>query len=553
VLYPNENSGVGRELRLQQEYFLVSASIQDIAARYKRHNENWRNFPETAAIQLNDTHPALAVPELLRILLDEEGLAWEAAWDICTRTFGYTNHTILPEALEEWPVSMLERLLPRHLEIIYLINHYFLKTVALRYPGDIDRLRRMSIIAEAGGKRVRMAYLAVVSSHKVNGVAALHTRLLTEVLFPDFYALWPEKFTNKTNGITPRRWLRNANPGLSGLITEAIGDAWVKDLERLRALEPFAGDPAFQQQWRAVKLANKAPVLREVEATQGIILRPDAIFDVQVKRIHEYKRQLMFALFLIHRYLLIKANPGADFVPRTAMIGGKAAPGYWMAKHIIKFVNNVGAVINADRSVSDKLKLIFLEDYRVSLAQRVIPAAELSEQISLAGTEASGTGNMKFMMNGALTVGTLDGANIEIAEEVGESNIFIFGLKADEVAALRRSGYRPADWLDRVPGLRESIDLVSGDHFSREEPGLFQPLVDYLLKDDPYLVLADFGDYLLAQQEAERRWLDRKAWARSSIVNTAHSGRFSSDRSITDYARDIWRAPCRGLAKPGRR
>jgi starch phosphorylase len=547
VLYPNENSGVGRELRLQQEYFLVSASIQDIAARYKRHNENWRNFPETAAIQLNDTHPALAVPELLRILLDEEGLAWEAAWDICTRTFGYTNHTILPEALEEWPVSMLERLLPRHLEIIYLINHYFLKTVALRYPGDIDRLRRMSIIAEAGGKRVRMAYLAVVSSHKVNGVAALHTRLLTEVLFPDFYALWPEKFTNKTNGITPRRWLRNANPGLSGLITEAIGDAWVKDLERLRALEPFAGDPAFQQQWRAVKLANKAPVLREVEATQGIILRPDAIFDVQVKRIHEYKRQLLFGLYMIASYLRLKEEPGQPWVPRAFLVGGKAAPGYHMAKLIILFLNRIADMINRDPEVRDVLRVSFLPNYRVSLAEKLIPAADLSEQISTAGREASGTGNMKFALNGALTIGTLDGANIEIMQEVGPENIFIFGHTADQVMAMRHE-YDPTAFIADSPLLAQVLRLLARNFFSPAEPDLFKPLYDSLLCHDDFFLMADFDAYVAAQDRVAEAFLDPARWTRMSILNVARCGKFSSDRTIAEYARDIWGV--RGLTVP---
>ena len=553
VLYPNDKVSAGVELRLKQEYFFAAASLADILRRFSTHNEDFKDFPKKVAIQLNDTHPAIAVAELMRLLLDEERLEWEQAWGITQKTFAYTNHTLMPEALETWSVPLLGNLLPRHLEIIFEVNARFLRDVARRWPGDDGRLRRMSLIDEGEPRKVRMAYLCVLASHSVNGVSALHSELLKQTLFKDFHEMFPAKFNNKTNGVTPRRWLLEANPRLAGLVSEVVGPDWAVDAARLQGLLARQDDRGFQDAWLRAKSANKADLAAHIRKTAGVSVDPDSLFDVQVKRIHEYKRQLMFALFLIHRYLLIKANPNAEFVPRTAMIGGKAAPGYWMAKHIIKFVNNVGAVINADQSVSDKLKLVFLEDYRVSLAQKVIPAAELSEQISLAGTEASGTGNMKFMMNGALTIGTLDGANIEIAEEVGDDHIFIFGLKTDEVAALRRSGYRPAEWLDRVPGLRESIELISGDHFSKDEPGLFQPLVDYLLKDDPYLVLADFGDYLLAQQEAERRWLDRKAWARSSIVNTAHSGRFSSDRSITEYAREIWRAPCRGLAKPSRR
>jgi len=540
VLYPNENCGVGRELRLQQEYFLVSASIQDIAARYKRHNDDWRLFPDKVAIQLNDTHPALAIPELLRILLDEEGLEWETAWDICVRTFGYTNHTTLPEALEEWPVAILERLLPRHLEIIYLINHHFLKTVARQYPGDIEPLRRMSIIAEDGVKRVRMASLAVVGSHKVNGVAELHTRLLKEVLFPDFYALWPEKFTNKTNGITPRRWLRKANPGLSGLINETIGDAWVKDLARLRELEPFADDPAFQQRWRAVKQANKVPIMREVEAAQGIILRPDAIFDVQVKRIHEYKRQLLFGLYMVAGYLRLKEEPKRPWVPRAFLVSGKAAPGYYMARLIIRFINSIADMINRDPAVRDLIRVSFLPNYRVSLAEKLIPAADLSEQISTAGREASGTGNMKLALNGALTIGTLDGANIEIMEEVGAENIFIFGHTADEVMAMRRQGYDPTAFIAESPLLAQTLRLLACDFFSPGEPGLFRPLYDALVCWDEFFLMADFDQYVAAQDRVSEAFLNPARWTRMSILNVARCGKFSSDRTILDYARDIW-------------
>jgi starch phosphorylase len=551
VLYPNDQVSAGVELRLKQEYFFVAAALTDIVRRFSVHNDDFDDLPKKVAIQINDTHPALAVVELMRLLLDEERLDWERAWNLTQRTFAYTNHTLMPEALETWPLPLLGLLLPRHLEIIYEINARFLREVAARWPGDVARLRRMSLIEEGEPKRVRMAYLCVLASHSVNGVSELHSRLLKERLFRDFYELSPEKFNNKTNGVTPRRWLLEANPRLSRIITGAIGDSWPTDLGRLRELRYLQDDRAFQEGWLKAKSDNKRDLAAFIRRAAGVTVNPDSLFDMQVKRIHEYKRQLMFALFLIHRYLLIKANPDADFVPRTALIGGKAAPGYWMAKHIIKFVNNVAGVINSDRDLGERLKVVFLEDYRVSLAQKIIPAADLSEQISTAGTEASGTGNMKFMLNGALTIGTLDGANIEIAEEVGEGHVFIFGLKASEVAALKASGYRPREWLDRAPGLRESLDLVAQDHFSKDEPGLFKPLVDYLLDNDPFLVLADFGSYLLAQQKAERRYLDRKAWARSSIINVAQSGRFSSDRTITDYARDIWHAPCRGLAKSG--
>jgi starch phosphorylase len=541
VLYPNENCGVGRELRLQQEYFLVSASIQDIMARFKRHNTDWRELPDKATIQLNDTHPSLAIPELLRILLDEEGLAWETAWDICVRTFGYTNHTILPEALEEWPVELLQRL-PRHLEIIYLINHHFLKDIARRFPGDIDRLRRMSIIAEDGVKRVRMACLAVVASHKVNGVAELHSRLLTTVLFPEFYEVWPERFTNKTNGITPRRWLRKANPGLSSLITEAIGDGWVKDLDQLRGLERFADDPAFQERWRAVKQANKIPILREVEASQGLILRPDSIFDVQVKRIHEYKRQTLFGLYMIASYLRLKENPAHPPVPRTFLVGGKAAPGYYMAKLVIHFINRIADMVNRDPGTRDLIRVSFLPNYRVSLAEKLIPAADLSEQISTAGREASGTGNMKFALNGALTIGTLDGANVEIQEEVGAENIFIFGHTTDEVFSLRQSGYNPRDYIAESPLLQQVLNLIDCNFFSPSEPGLFQPLLDSMRNWDEYFLMDDFDPYIAMQDKVSETYLHKDQWTRMSILNVARCGKFSSDRTINEYVRTIWGA-----------
>ncbi|MFA6002648.1 MAG: glycogen/starch/alpha-glucan phosphorylase [Elusimicrobiota bacterium] len=550
VLYPNDKVSAGVELRLKQEYFFAAASLADIVRRFRVHNADYRDLPKKVAIQLNDTHPAIAVVELMRILLDYAHLEWEDAWKITQNTFAYTNHTLMPEALETWTVSLLGNLLPRHLEIIYEINARFLREVASRWLGDTDRQRRMSIIDEGNPKKIRMAYLCILASHSVNGVSALHSELLTQTLFKDFYEMFPKKFNNKTNGVTPRRWLLESNPRLSDVITDTVGKGWPTDLTLLTKLLPHKDDRAFQERWHRAKQENKKELAKIIRQSNGLSVDPDSIFDVQVKRIHEYKRQLMFALFLIHRYLLIKSNPGTAFVPRTAIIGGKAAPGYWMAKHIIKFINSVGDVINADRSVRDQLKVVFLEDYRVSLAQRIFPAADLSEQISTAGTEASGTGNMKFMMNGALTIGTLDGANIEIAEEIGPEHMFIFGLKADEVDQVWASGYRPLDWIDRVHGLREVFDLIGKDHFSQLDPGLFRPILDNLLHHDPFLVVADFGDYLRAQNEAEQRYLDRKAWVKSSITNTAQSGRFSSDRTIMEYAKEIWRTPCRGLDKP---
>jgi starch phosphorylase len=540
VLYPNDNFFVGRELRLKQEYFLVSASIQDIVHRFKFDHEEWSEFPATAAIQLNDTHPSLAIPELLRLLLDEEGLAWEVAWNIAVRTFGYTNHTLLPEALEEWPVTLFEAVLPRHLEIIYMINHYFLLDVSRRYPGDIDRLRRMSIISEDSSKRVRMAYLSVVGSHAVNGVAALHSRLMTETLFRDFAEMWPERFSNKTNGITPRRWIRKANPGLSGLITEAIGDGWVKDLEQLRKLEPFADDARFQLAWRNVKQANKARMCELVQQETGVIVTAESLFDVQVKRFHEYKRQLLFALYIIADYLRIKADPGKPVVPRTCLIGGKAAPGYTRAKLIIHLINRIAEMINRDDSMHDKLHVAFMPNYRVSLAEKLIPAADLSEQISTAGKEASGTGNMKFALNGALTIGTLDGANIEILEEVGRENIFIFGMTADEVMQLKRDGYRPQAYVAEMPLLQEVLHLLNCDFFSPGEPGLFRPIYEELIAHDEYCLLADFASYLAAQDAVSAAYTEQARWTRMSILNVARCGKFSSDRTISEYARDIW-------------
>ncbi|MHB9132938.1 MAG: glycogen/starch/alpha-glucan phosphorylase [Armatimonadota bacterium] len=543
VLYPNDAFYTGKELRLKQEYFLTSASIQDIVRRFKHdHADNWAAFPDSIAIQLNDTHPALGIPELMRILVDEEDVPWATAWDIAVRTFGYTNHTLLPEALEEWPVALLESLLPRHMEIIYQINLEFLQEVARHHPGDVERLRRMSIIGEDGVKRVRMAHLAVVASHKVNGVAGLHSQLMRDTIFREFNDLWPNKFTNKTNGVTPRRWLRKANPGLSGLITEAIGERWVKDLELLRELEPLADDPTFQQQWRQVKQACKAPLIKLVERETGVIITPDSLFDVQIKRIHEYKRQLLFALYIVAEYLRIKDNPDSASVPRTCLIGGKAAPGYYMAKLIIHLINRIADTVNRDPQVNDRLRVAFIPNYRVSVAEKIIPAANLSEQISTAGKEASGTGNMKLALNGALTIGTLDGANVEILGEVGWENIFIFGKTADEIMLLKEQGYDPRACLAASPMLRRVLHLLECDFFCPGEPGLFRPIYDALVYHDEYCLLADFDAYLARQADVTQAYQDQTRWTRMSILNVARCGLFSSDRTIREYAEEIWHA-----------
>ncbi|MBD3379212.1 MAG: glycogen/starch/alpha-glucan family phosphorylase, partial [Candidatus Omnitrophica bacterium] len=540
VLYPSDNVLKGLELRLKQEYFFTSASMQDIIRRFKMHNSDFSVFPEKVAIQLNDTHPAIAIVELMRILLDEEELDWDTAWQVTTGVFAYTNHTMLPEALESWPVSLMGKLLPRHLEIIYEINMRFMKDVGRHYPHDQDRLRRMSLIEEGLEKRIRMSHLSIVGSHSVNGVSALHSELLKTTLFRDFYEFYPWKFNNKTNGITQRRWLGSANRRLAGLVTETIGGEWETDLTVLKKLEPYAGDASFAEKWAEVKRANKKDLAKYIKQSNGLVIDPDSLFDVQVKRIHEYKRQLLFAFYLIAQYVRIKADPSMDTVPRTAVIGGKAAPGYAVAKQIIKFINNVAEVINRDPDVKDRLKVVFLENYCVSKAEMIFPASELSEQISTAGKEASGTGNMKFMLNGAVTIGTLDGANIEIAQEVGEENIFIFGLKAEEVSQLRAAGYRPSEYLKRSPLLREVFALIREDFFSQFEPGIFESLCNSLLWNDNYLVFADFEAYLEAQDKVDMAYTDRGGWIRKSILNTAASGKFSSDRTIAEYARHIW-------------
>jgi glycogen phosphorylase len=552
VLYPSDNVSAGRELRLRQEYFFVTATLQDIIRRYKKHYllyddqkglRPFDRFVERTAIQLNDTHPALAIPELMRLLVDVEGLGWDEAWAITTATFGYTNHTVMPEAMERWPVDLVGRLLPRHLQIIFEINHRFLELVRSR-GGDDARSRRMSIIEEDGEKRVRMAHLAIVGSHSVNGVAALHTDILKRELFRDFYDLWPERFNNKTNGITPRRWLKKANPRLAALITEAIGEKWVTDLTNLKRLIPLARDSAFVEKWQAVKRANKerlAKIIAEQYTHRGTPLPvdPDSMFDCQVKRIHEYKRQLLNVLHVVTLYNRIKDDPRGAHVPRVVIFAGKAAPGYRTAKLIIRLVNAVGDVVNRDPEVSGLLKVAFLADYRVSLAEHIFPAADLSEQISTSGTEASGTGNMKFALNGALTIGTMDGANIEIAEEVGADNIFVFGLRAEEVNALK-GRYHPGVHYQGNPDLKRVLEMIDRGTFSPQEPELFRPIVRSLLDEDRYLLLADYASYVDCQRQVDETYRDPSRWTRKAIHNVAGMGKFSTDRTISEYAREIW-------------
>ena len=542
VLYPNDEAVQGKELRLEQQFFLVSCSLQDMLRIMRVQKIPLQRFHEKFAAQLNDTHPAIAVPELMRLLVDENGMDWDEAWDITRQTFAYTNHTLLPEALERWPLGLFGRLLPRHLEIILDINARFLDEARIRFLGDEARIARLSLIDESGGRHVRMAHLACVGSHAINGVAALHTELLKQDVLQDFHALWPDKVSNKTNGVTPRRWVVLSNPKLSELITDAIGDGWIKDLEQLRKLEPLAADAAFQALWRNIKRANKQHFAAFVRQRTGIAIDPESLFDVQVKRIHEYKRQHLNILHVIALYCRLRADPRLDVPPRTFIFGGKAAPGYHLAKLIIKLINAVGDVVNRDPAVRDRIKVVFLPNYNVSNGQRVYPAADLSEQISTAGKEASGTGNMKFSMNGALTIGTLDGANIEIRDEVGAENFFLFGLTAAEVCAVKAHGYRPEDHVRTNPELREVIDLVRAGFFSRGDTALFRPLVDGLLHHDPYLVLADYQSYVDCQSEVSRAYVAPEHWTRMSILNAARSGKFSSDRTIREYCEDIWRA-----------
>lgn len=553
VLYPADHMAEGKELRLRQEYFLSSATVQDIFYRFAKKHDNFAMLPEKVAIQLNDTHPTLAIPELLRILLDEKRLGWDEAWKISLNTFAYTNHTVLPEALEKWPVQMMERILPRHLQIIYRINELFLQQIAARFPGDTDRLRRMSIIGEESERSVRMAHLAIVGSHSVNGVSALHSEILKDDLFRDFYQLWPERFNNKTNGITQRRWLKYCNRWLADLISSRIGEGWVTNLDELKKLIPLAEDSAFRQQWIEVKRANKVRLADCIHANTGIEVSPDSMFDCQTKRIHEYKRQLLNVLHVITRYNRIKAAPGGDYAPRTVIFGGKAAPSYYMAKLIIKLINSVGSVVNNDPEVNKLLKVVFLPNYNVTLAERVFPASDLSEQISTAGTEASGTGNMKYSLNGALTVGTLDGANIEIMEEVGRDNIFIFGLTAPQVIGLKKAGYQPYDYYFHNPELKQAIDMIGNGSFSADDPHLFRPIVDTLLGLDHYLLLADYSSYIACQDEVDKLYLQPHEWARISILNTAAMGKFSSDRTIAEYAREIWNIKPETVSRHSRR
>jgi len=541
VLYPNAETENGRELRLRQQYFLASASLQDILRNWVKSNgSDFSKFSEKHCFQLNDTHPAIAVPELMRLLMDSHGLDWDTAWDITTSTMAYTNHTLLPEALETWPVFMFEQLLPRILEIIYEINARFLTEVSRHWPGDTETLGRMSLIQEGSEKRVRMAYLAIVGSFSVNGVAELHSKLLVQGLFKDFAELWPEKFNNKTNGVTQRRWLAACNPQLASLIDSRIGDDWVTDLEQLVKLEPLADDPEFQEQWCAVKQANKVRLAANVESKTGLSVDPTMMFDVQVKRIHEYKRQLLNVLHAIHLYDRIQRGDGEELPPRVIIIGGKAAPGYEMAKDQIKLINNVARVINSDPAMQGRLQLVFYPDYNVSAMELICPAADLSEQVSTAGKEASGTGNMKFMMNGAVTIGTLDGANVEILEAVGEDNFFLFGLTVDEIPAFRES-YDPQSIIEADRDFRRVMRLLDNGHFNHFEPGILDSVIASVRNpDDQWMTAADFRSYIDAQEEAGKAYQDQTRWWRMSILNSAKSGRFSTDRTMRDYNRDIW-------------
>jgi starch phosphorylase len=542
VLYPNDEPEIGKRLRLAQQYFFVSFSLQDMLHLLDLKGEPVARFPNLFAAQLNDTHPAIAVAELMRLLVDERLLPWDEAWDITTRTFAYTNHTLLPEALETWSLELFSNLLPRPMQIIYEINRRFLDEVRARLPGDEGRVQRMSLIDEAGGRRVRMANLACVGSHAVNGVAALHSELLKQTVLADFAALWPHKFDNVTNGVTPRRFVALSNPDLARLLDEAVGPGWVTDPVRLRALEPLADDAAFRERWRAVKRANKERLAGAIRDQAGIVVDPAAMFDIQVKRIHEYKRQHLNVLHIVTLYQRLRRDPDLPVAARCFVFGGKAAPGYHMAKLIIRLINGVAEVVNSDPVMAGRLKVAFVPDYNVRNAQPVYPAADLSEQISTAGKEASGTGNMKFMMNGAVTIGTLDGANVEIREEAGAENFFLFGLTAEQVRETQAAGYRPADVVNANAELREALDLIAGGRFSRGDIGMFRPLVENLVHHDPFLVLADYADYVACQDRVSSAWTDPERWTRMSILNTARSGKFSSDRAIREYCERIWAA-----------
>lgn len=542
VLYPNDDSSQGKQLRLEQQYFFVSCSLQDAIRTSQRQDMPLEKFHEHFAIQLNDTHPTIAIIELMRLLVDEYQFDWDKAWEITAKTFAYTNHTLMPEALEKWSLSIFGSLLPRHLELIYEINQRFLDRVRLKFPDDSDRLRRMSIIEESDGKYVRMAHLACIGSYAINGVAELHSDLLKQTTLHDFYEMYPEKFTNVTNGVTPRRFIALSNPRLTDLITSKIGDGWLKNLDKLRQLEQFADDPGFRQEFRGVKQAVKQDLASYIQANYGMKIDPNSLFDIQAKRIHEYKRQHLNALYIITLYNRIKANPNLDITPRTFLFGGKAAPGYYMAKLIIKLINSIADTIDLDPDMRDRLKVVFMKDYNVKFAQRVYPAADLSEQISTAGKEASGTGNMKFAMNGALTIGTLDGANVEIREEVGSENFFLFGLTAQEVAQKKAAGYNPRDYYNSNEELKLAIDRLSSGFFSHGDGDLFKPLIDSLLNRDDYLLLADYQSYVECQDRVGKAYRDRDSWTRMAILNVARMGKFSSDRSIQDYLKDIWKA-----------
>ena len=541
VLYPNDEPEAGKRLRLAQQYFFVSCSLQDMLRALDHRGEPIGRFPDVFAAQLNDTHPSIAVAELMRLLIDERMLPWDEAWEITRRALAYTNHTLLPEALETWGLPLFESLLPRPLEIIYEINHRFLDAVRQRYPGDDARAKRLSLIDETGERCIRMANLATVGSHAINGVAELHSRLLKQTVLRDFAELWPERFHNVTNGVTPRRFVVLSNPGLSRLLDETVGEAWVTEPERLRELEAHAADAGFQEQWQRIKRSNKEALAQRISRCTGIVVDPAALFDIQVKRIHEYKRQHLNVLHIVTLYQRLRRNPQIEMAPRCFVFGGKAAPGYHMAKLMIRLINGVAEVVNADPAVGGRLRVVFYPDFNVKNAHAVYPAADLSEQISTAGKEASGTGNMKFMLNGALTIGTLDGANVEIREEVGEDNFFLFGLTAEDVERVKRDGYRPADRVDGNSELREALELVANGHFARGDREVFRPLVDNLLNSDPFLVLADYADYVQCQERVSAAWNDRERWARMSILNTARAGKFSSDRSIREYCEEIWK------------
>jgi len=541
VLYPNDGTDEGRRLRLKQQHFFVSCSLQDMIRNLDARRIPIQEFPDHWAVQLNDTHPAIAVAELMRLLLDDKHLNWEEAWDITSRSLAYTNHTLMPEALEKWGLKLFGSLLPRHLELIYEINRRFLQQVRFKYPGNEQILRQLSIIDEDGAKAVRMAHLATVASHHVNGVAALHSELVRTQLFKNFANLWPHKFTNVTNGVTPRRWMALANPELSKLLTTALGDGWVKDLDQLRGLEGLVDDSSFLESWESTKLSVKRQLSNYIHRHNGVLVDPASLFDVQVKRIHEYKRQHLNALQVIAQYLRIKHGLADGMAPRTVIFGGKAAPGYYMAKLIIRFLNGIAETINADPDMHGRLRVVFLADYNVKLGERVYTASDLSELISTAGLEASGTGNMKFAMNGALTIGTLDGANVEIREQVGEENFFLFGKTTKEIEALRHN-YRPWELIHSHPDLVEVLKLIEQGHFSNGDVELFKPLLQNLTGHDPFFVLADFADYLRAQDAVNRAWADRNRWNKMSLLNTARMGYFSSDRSIREYAKRIWQA-----------